>query len=177
MYKPLKLTIKRWHCSSNEQNTLQQQSTVNNQNTEDDLLILLRILSITNFTITSLLSLGDLAYYVWTSSNTIRVCFATSCRNLRQSSLRIPGAPPIPYLSNRWLFLRTRWYQLPGAEVSQHRVVTLRRIFLRTGWLTGKLCLPIRRWQTLGEISFGSSCKSGTSGWVLGFDDERKRSQ
>jgi hypothetical protein len=45
-YKPSKATIKRWHCSGNEKNKLKQQSTVNNQNTEDDLKILLRILSI-----------------------------------------------------------------------------------------------------------------------------------
>jgi hypothetical protein len=48
-YKPLKTVIKRWHCSGNEKNKLKQQSTVNNQNTEDDLKILLRILSIKHF--------------------------------------------------------------------------------------------------------------------------------
>jgi len=46
VYKPSKMTIKRWHCSGNEKNKLEQQSTVNIQNTEEDLKILLRILSI-----------------------------------------------------------------------------------------------------------------------------------
>jgi hypothetical protein len=46
VYKPSKKTIKRWHCSGNEKNKLKPQSTVNNQNTEDDFKILLRIISI-----------------------------------------------------------------------------------------------------------------------------------
>jgi len=46
VYKPSKTTIKRWRCSGTEKNKLKQQSTVNIQNTEDDLKILLRILSI-----------------------------------------------------------------------------------------------------------------------------------
>jgi hypothetical protein len=46
VYKPSRQIIKRWHCSGNEKNKLKQQSTVNNQNTEDELKILLRILSI-----------------------------------------------------------------------------------------------------------------------------------
>jgi hypothetical protein len=40
-------TIKRWHCSGSERD-LRGQPTVNNQSTEDDLKILLRILSITS---------------------------------------------------------------------------------------------------------------------------------
>jgi len=38
---------KRWYCSGNEKD-FKQQSTVNNQNTEDDLTIVFRILSIKN---------------------------------------------------------------------------------------------------------------------------------
>jgi hypothetical protein len=47
-YKPSKTTIKRWHRSGHEKKKLKQQSTVNNQNTEDNLKIFLRILYITN---------------------------------------------------------------------------------------------------------------------------------
>jgi len=71
VYKPSKTTIKRWHCSGNETNKLKQQSTVNNQNTEDDLKILLGILSIL------LSSLLPLYIYV------IRLCM--SRRHLTQS--------------------------------------------------------------------------------------------
>ena len=39
------MTIKRWHCSGNEKNKPKQQSTVNKQNSKDDLKILLKILS------------------------------------------------------------------------------------------------------------------------------------
>jgi len=46
VYKPLKKTNKKWHCSGNEKIKLKQQSTVNIQNTEDDPKILLRILYI-----------------------------------------------------------------------------------------------------------------------------------
>jgi len=45
-YNPLKMSIKRWHCSGNEKNKLKQQSTFKSQNTEDDFEILLKILSI-----------------------------------------------------------------------------------------------------------------------------------
>ena len=47
VYKPSKATIKRWHCSGNEMKKLMKQFTVNIQNTEDDLKILLTIPSIT----------------------------------------------------------------------------------------------------------------------------------
>ena len=45
VYKPSKTTIKRWHCRGNEKNKLKQQSALNIQITEDNLKILLRILS------------------------------------------------------------------------------------------------------------------------------------
>ena len=54
-YKPSKATIKRWHCSGNEKNELDQQSTVNIQNTEDDVKILLRILSMDHLQLLPLL--------------------------------------------------------------------------------------------------------------------------
>jgi len=44
VYKPSKSTINRSHCPSTEMNKLKQQSAVDNQNTKDDLKILLRIL-------------------------------------------------------------------------------------------------------------------------------------
>jgi len=43
------MPIKRWHCSGNEKDKLKQQSAVNIQNTEDDLKILLKSLSINHF--------------------------------------------------------------------------------------------------------------------------------
>jgi len=42
VYKPSKMTIKRWHCSGNGKNKLKQQSAVDNQNTQDYLKIFLR---------------------------------------------------------------------------------------------------------------------------------------
>jgi hypothetical protein len=84
-------TWKRWHWSGNKKNKLKQQPTVNNQNTKDNLKILLRILSITN--ISSLLSTPDGATYARRLIDSTRVRTATGCRVFRQSSFRICQEP------------------------------------------------------------------------------------
>jgi hypothetical protein len=61
VYKLSKTTIKRQHDSDNEKNMQKQQSTVNNQNTEDNLNIVLRILSVIYITITFLIHNCDIA--------------------------------------------------------------------------------------------------------------------
>ena len=73
VYRPSKTTIKRWHCSSNEKNKLKQRSTVNIQNTEDDLKILLTILSIKY--------LHNYFYYAYPSSWLCFICLDTGWHN------------------------------------------------------------------------------------------------
>ena len=104
---------------------------VNIQNTEEDLKILLRILSDTLFTISSqdLLSTRDYALYAWTQIHTIRVRTATSCRVVRQPSLQFGRAVFTPHLSSGVSILRTGEYRLPGVEVSSHRFITIRGVF------------------------------------------------
>jgi len=86
VYRPSKTTMKRWYCSGNEKKNLRQQATLNIQNTEDDLTMLLRILSIILFIISStiLIHPRDYAVYAWTQVDTIRVRTETSCREFRQ---------------------------------------------------------------------------------------------
>jgi len=97
------------------------------QSTEDDLKILLRILSI--ITITSLIHIRDYPLYAWTQVHTIRVHTATSCRDFWQSALQFGRAPFNPHLPSGFKFLRTRWHRLPGAEISGYRPITIRGIF------------------------------------------------
>jgi len=106
---------------------------VNIQNTEEDLKILLRILSITIFKISSqdLLSTRDYALYAWTQIHKVRVRTASNCRVIRQSSVQFGRATFNPHLSSGVTILRTREYRLPGAEVSSHRTITLRGVFRR----------------------------------------------
>jgi len=101
------------------------------QNTEEDLKILLRILSITLLNISSyeLLSTRDYAFYAWTQIHTIRVRNHSSCRVIRQSSLQFGRAAFNPHLSSGVTILRTREYRLSGAEVSSHRAITIRGVF------------------------------------------------
>jgi len=108
---------------------INQQSNI--QNTEEDLKILLRILSITLFNISSqqILSTRDYAFYAWTQIHTIRVRTATSCRVFRQSSLQFGRATFNPHLSSGVSFLRTGRYRLHGAEVSSDRAITIRGVF------------------------------------------------
>jgi len=116
-------------CSSVGLRDINQQ--VNIQNTEEDLKILLRILSITLFKISSqdLLSTRDYAFYAWTQIHTIRVRTASSCRIIRQPALQFGRAAFNPHLSSGVTFLQTREYRLPGAEISSHRAITIRRVF------------------------------------------------
>jgi len=101
--------------------------TVNNQNTEDNLTILLRILSIR--IISSLLSTRDCATYAWTNIESTRVPTATSCWIFWQTTFRISRAVFNPHLPCGILFLRTREYWVPGVEMSQHQCITIRGIF------------------------------------------------
>jgi hypothetical protein len=78
VYKPLKTTIMRWHCSGNEKNKFKQQSTVHNQNTDDVLKLPLRILSMTT-NITTLIHLHDQAADVWAILDTVRIRTPESC--------------------------------------------------------------------------------------------------
>jgi hypothetical protein len=118
--------MKRWHCSGNEKNKLKQESTVNNQNTEDDLKILLTILSIfTKTIITSLMHLRDQAVYVWTTLDSIRIRSAESCRVIRKFAYSIGRSTFNPHLPNGFSLLSTREYRLPGVDVSEHLCVTI----------------------------------------------------
>jgi len=125
---PRRRLYKRRCCSVGLKGINQQ---VNIQNTEEDLKILLRILSITLFKISSqdILSTRDYAFYAWTQIHTIRVRTATSCRVIRQSSLQFGRASFNPHLSSGVTLLRTREYRLPGAAVSSHQAITLRGVF------------------------------------------------
>jgi len=107
VYKPLKTTIKRWHCSGNEKNKLKQQSTVNIQNTEDNLKILLRILSQNKLPITStsIIHLCDYTLYAWTQIDPIRVRTANGSGTFRRSSLQFGKAPFNPHLPGGYTFL------------------------------------------------------------------------
>jgi len=104
----------------------------NIQNTEEDLKILLRILSILNlFNISSqdLLHTRDYAFYAWTQIHTIRIRDHSSCRIIRQPSIQFGRAAFNPHLSSGVTILRTREYRLPGVEVSSHRAITIRGVF------------------------------------------------
>jgi len=104
---------------------------LNVQNTEEDLKILLRILCITLFKISSqdLLSTRDYSLYAWTQIHPIRVRTASSCQVVRQPSLQFRRGTFNPHLSSGVTFLRTREYGLPGAEIASHRTITIRGIF------------------------------------------------
>jgi len=92
---------------------LKQQSTFNIQNTEDDLKILLRILSIKTFPITStaLIHCRDYALYAWSQIYTIQVRTATSSQTLWQPSLQFGRASFNPHLPSGFTFLRTQEYR------------------------------------------------------------------
>jgi len=107
----------------------QQQSAVNSQNTEDDLKILLRILSILYSKITSLINTRDWALYAWTSLHTCRVCTATESQVFQQSSFPIGKGPFNPHLLGGFSCLQVQEYRIPGAEISEHRRTTVQGIF------------------------------------------------
>jgi hypothetical protein len=157
------VTIKSWHCFGDGRKKLKQQSTVNNQSTEDDLKILLRILSITT-NITSLIHLRDQAVYVWTTLDTIRIRSAMSCRVIRKFTYSVGRSTFNPHLPNCFSFLSTREYRVPGVEVSEHRCTTIqgvgRRVVTRRGDL---VCLYLGdgQWR---RFNFGRSWTSDSRG-------------
>jgi len=106
---------------------LKQQSTFSNQNTEDNFIISLRILSITN--ISSLLSTSDCTTFAWTSFESTRVCTATRGGVFWLTSFRISRAVCNPNLEGGRSFLRTPEYWLPGGEISQHQGTAIGGIF------------------------------------------------
>ena len=99
------------------------------KNTEDDLKILLRILSIYLPNITSLIHTRDWALYAWTSLYTCRIRTAEESREFRQIDFRIGRAAFNPHLRCGLAFLSERRDSLPGVEIYQHRTFTIRGIF------------------------------------------------
>jgi hypothetical protein len=102
---------------------LKQQSTVNNQNTKDDLKILLRILSISN--ISTLIHVRDQAVYVWSTLDTIQIRSAENCQVIRRFAFSVGRSTPNPHLPSGFSFLLTREYRLFGVEESEHRRITI----------------------------------------------------
>jgi hypothetical protein len=152
----------------------QQHSTVNSQNTEDDLKILLRILSILQSTIATLIHLRDQAVYVWMTFDTVRIRSATDSRVIRNVAYAVGRSTFNPHLPRDFSFLSTREYRLPGIEVSEHRRVTIlgvgRRVAIRSG---SQVYIYIGDGNWRG-FDFGRSWTSESRGWVLGQDEERK---
>jgi len=126
--RPRMLAIKRHRCCDDERSEATTAILSQQRSTEDDLKILLRILS-TNFTIASLIHLRDYALYACTPVDIVPICTATSCRTLLQPSLQFGRAPFNSHLPSGFLFLQTQEYRLPGAKVYQHRRITIRGIF------------------------------------------------
>jgi len=166
-YKPSKTTIKRWHSFGYEKDW-GDKPTVHNQNTEDDLKILLRIQSTFTITILSLIHLRDLAVYVWTTLDTIRISCGTGCQVIRRFAYSIGRSTFNPHLPSRFSFLSTREYRLSGVEVSEYRRTTIRaegrRVAVRRGSLV-YLYLGDGLWRW---FDFGRSWSSESWGWVFG---------
>jgi len=119
--------IKRQHCRRKKGEASREKHST--QSTEDDLKILLRILSISTYIISSLINTRDWAFYVWTSLHTCRVRTSTDCRVLRQSSLSVGKGPFNPHLPGGFTFLRTREYRLAGVQILDLRRFTIRGVF------------------------------------------------
>jgi hypothetical protein len=153
---------------------LKQQSTVNIQNTEDDLKILLRILSKLLYIISSLIHLRDQAVYVWTTLDTIQILSATDSGVFRRFADAIGRSASNSHLPCSFSFLSTWQYWLRGVEVSEHRRITIwgvgRRVADRWGCLVF-IYLGDGNWR---RFDFGRSCSSESRGWVLGQDEEKR---
>jgi hypothetical protein len=139
----------------------QQQSTVNSQNTEDDLKILLRILSIT---ITSLIHLRDQAVYVWTTLDTIRIRSAEECRVIRRFNYSIGRSTFNPHLPIGFSFLSTQRHRLFGTTVHQHRRVTIRGVGRRVAFRRGDLVYIYIGDGSWRRFDFGRSWTSESRG-------------
>ena len=104
-------------------------------NTEDDLKILLRILSIYLVlpeivaTISSLINLRDHPVYTWSRVYTFQIRSASDSRVVRQSSIEFTQAQFNPHLPSGFSFRTTRDHRLPGVTVHEHRIVTIQGIF------------------------------------------------
>jgi len=133
VYKPSKTTTKRSHCSDNELNKLKQQSTVNSQNTADDLKILLRILSIINiFIISSIIHLCDYALYAWTLVDTISIRTPQARRTFRRTHCSSGWASFDRHISSGLACCHLYRYRLPWTSIHIYRDISLRRIFRRS---------------------------------------------
>jgi len=84
------------------------------------------------FTITSLIHLCNRALYAWTRIDTVWVCTARSSRTIWQPSLQFGRSPFNPHLPSAFTLLRTREYLLPGSDILEHRLITIRGIFRGT---------------------------------------------
>jgi len=96
--------------------------------TKDDLTILLRILSISTFIITSLINTCEWAFDVWISLHTSRVRTATDSRVSREITPSVGRGPFNPHVPGGFSFLRTREYWLPGAQISEHKRFNIRGV-------------------------------------------------
>jgi len=124
------VAIKREHCCEGIEGTSSEKHST--QSTEDNLKTWLRILPIIQITlskVSSVIHLRDHALYAWSQVNTVRLRTATSCREFRQSSLQCGRASFNPHLLSGFLLLWNRRYWLTGAEILQHRCVTIQGIF------------------------------------------------
>jgi len=154
---------------------LKQEFTVNNQNTEDDLKLLLRILSMTNL----------YNYFSYTYSWLGLVCLDI---NTHKQSAHCNGLSSLlaifffnwkstiqPTLTV-WFFvfenlkISTTWC----FDISTPAHYNTRN-FPRSGDSTWKFNLPLYQRRLLETVWFGSSCKMWARGWVSGKNEERKR--
>jgi hypothetical protein len=166
VYKPSKTTLKRWHCTSNEKNNLvTQQSTVNNQNTEDNLRILLRILSITKSSkSTTIVHHCDQATYVWSILETIRTRTSTDCRVVQGVTLSVRLRWFDIHIPRGYSCLWTQQYRIPGAEAFEHRHITIRGVGRRVIAWRGSLIFHLLRAGFWTRLDLGRSCRIGQEG-------------
>jgi len=167
-YKEMAL-LRQW------EDKLKQQSTVNKQNTEDDLKILLRNYLLQTITNTSFIHLCDQATYVWETFDTIRIRSPTSCRVIRRSTLSVGRSTFNPHLPSGFSFLSTRGYRLPGVEILEHRRVTIQGVSRRVAAWRGSLVflyISDGKWR---RFDLGRSWTSDSRGWVLGQDEENSK--
>jgi len=136
IYQSVKVTLKTWHCSSNEKGSFS-----SNPQSIRTLKTILKYISEFYLlkTIASLLSTHDWATYPGSSVEWNTVQTATRCRILQQSSFGISSAGFLPYLPCSIAFLQAQEYWLPGADLSQHRQIPKQGIFGGVVVLWGRL--------------------------------------
>ena len=98
------------------------------RSTEDDRKILLRILSIKNFIISSLIHLRDYALFAWTQVDTISVCTTEASQTFQRTYCSSGRASFNPHILSGLAFHHLYWYQLPCTLILMYRVITHRRV-------------------------------------------------